>query len=158
MAAPEDTRLVLDVMVGGLTTVLRMCGYDTAYALDRRVEDDDAIIDLAVREGRTIVTRDREIAERVGETILLTETDTDEQLRELHAAGFELELAEPGRCSRCNSELVRIREGPGPDEGPASNEGPNPDDEPVWRCTGCGQHFWKGSHWDDVRARLETLE
>lgn len=151
MGTPENTKIVLDVMVGGLTTILRMCGYDAVYALDRDAEADEAVIDLATREGRTIVTRDREIDDRFDETLLLTSTDTDEQLRELRAAGFALQLAEPGRCSRCNGELERVEDGPEP------VDGPDPEAEAVWQCVACGHHFWKGSHWEDVRSRLDDL-
>ena len=49
-------------MCGKLATYLRMCGHDTAYALDRGVEDDDALLAIAEAEGRTPVTRDREVA------------------------------------------------------------------------------------------------
>ncbi len=151
MAAPEDTRVLLDVMVGGLTSILRMCGYDTAYALERGAEADEAVIDIARQEGRTILTRDRQIVDRYDDSILLTSTDTDEQLQELSAAGFTLRLAEPGRCSRCNGELVLVRDGKPPDEGP------DPDTEPVWRCQSCGHHFWKGSHWADVETRVTNI-
>ncbi|WP_394348159.1 Mut7-C RNAse domain-containing protein, partial [Halorubrum sp. SP9] len=55
---------MLDVMCGKLATYLRLCGYDAAYALDRGVEADDRLLDLAADEGRTLVTRDRELAAR----------------------------------------------------------------------------------------------
>ncbi|TKX52332.1 hypothetical protein EXE45_19560, partial [Halorubrum sp. SP9] len=51
-------------MCGKLATYLRLCGYDAAYALDRGVEADDRLLDLAADEGRTLVTRDRELAAR----------------------------------------------------------------------------------------------
>lgn len=148
MATPGSTRLVLDVMVGGLTSILRMIGYDTVYALDRGIESDEAIIELARAEGRILVTRDVQIAERYESTVLLRSKDTDEQLRELVEAGFELELSEPKRCSRCNGPLQRVEDGSGPENGP------HPDDQRVWRCQDCGQYFWIGSHWDHVRARV----
>lgn len=37
---PTD-RFLLDAMLGTLTTYLRMCGYDAAYALDHEIEADD---------------------------------------------------------------------------------------------------------------------
>jgi hypothetical protein len=151
MATPDDTQVVLDVMVGGLTSILRMVGYDTIYALEQDAETDDAVMELAREGDRVLVTRDRAIAATDDPCVLLTATDTEEQLRELHAAGFELELDEPRRCSRCNGDLERVSEGPAP------ADGPDPSAEPVWRCVDCGQHFWKGSHWADVAQRLATL-
>ncbi|MCL9818525.1 Mut7-C RNAse domain-containing protein, partial [Natronocalculus amylovorans] len=33
-----------------------------------------------------------------------------------------------------------------------------PADLPLWECRDCEQVFWKGSHWDNVKQRLEKLE
>jgi len=151
MPTPTDTRLLLDVMVGGLTSILRMLGYDVVYALDRDAEQDDALTQLAQAENRTVITRDRQIAARYDPTVLLHSTDTDVQLAELHEAGFELSLGEPARCSACNGRLVRVETGPGP------AAGPDPEAEAVWQCRECGQYFWQGSHWDDVRDRLASI-
>ena len=151
MASPADTRLCLDVMLGGLVSTLRMVGYDTAYALDRGIEDDDAILALAARERRLLLTRDRAVAARADPGCLLTETEPNAQLRELADAGLELELSEPSRCSRCNGVLERMTEGSG------APDGPDPETEPVWRCRDCGQHYWKGSHWTNLRERLESV-
>lgn len=151
MYSPSDTTLCLDVMLGGIVSPLRMVGYDTAYALERDVEADQAVIDLAAREDRLLLTRDREVAAKADPTQLLTETDPQAQLRELADAGFELSLTEPRRCSRCNGLLERLQDGPGPENGP------DPETEPVWQCRECGQCYWRGSHWDHLEARLENI-
>ncbi|MFP4530428.1 MAG: Mut7-C RNAse domain-containing protein [Halodesulfurarchaeum sp.] len=148
---PADTRLCLDVMLGGLVSPLRMIGYDTAYTLERGIEDDEAILELAEREDRLVLSRDRAVASAADPGLLLTETDPLEQLRELAEAGFELELTEPMRCSRCNGTLDRVTDGPGPEDGPA------PGDEPVWECRSCGQFYWTGSHWENLEKRLGRL-
>jgi len=146
-------RLVLDVMLGKLATYLRMCGYDAAYALDRGVEADDRILAIAREEGRTLVTRDRSLARRADASVLLTGREIDAQLRELRAAGLRLELDDsPTRCGRCNGPVESV----GPDE-PRPDYAPDATEFDVWRCRDCGQHFWKGSHWDDVAARLAAL-
>jgi hypothetical protein len=143
-------KLLLDVMLGKLATYLRMCGHDAAYALDRGVEADDAVVDLADREGRTVLTRDEALARRVDDAILLTARDVREQLRELADAGVDVSMADPPRrCGRCNGPLERVA----PDER-LPEYAPAPDETAVWRCLDCGQCFWKGSHWDDVSQRL----
>jgi hypothetical protein len=148
---PETERLLLDAMLGTLATYLRMCGYDAAYALDRGVEADDAVLELAVREGRRLLTRDQRLAARAPDSVLLTTRDVEDQLRELAATDFELSLGAPSRCGRCNGSLERLP----PD---ATRPDYVPDDaSPVWRCSACGQQFWRGSHWDDVRRRLSEL-
>ncbi|PSQ40099.1 hypothetical protein BRD13_00720 [Halobacteriales archaeon SW_5_70_135] len=110
-------RLLLDAMCGGLRAPLRMCGHDTAYALDRDVEADDRLLALAREEERTLITRDRELA----------------------------------RCGRCNGRL----EGVGREDSDGERPAYVPETaDPVWRCRDCGQRFWRGSHWADVRERL----
>ncbi|MFB6309482.1 MAG: Mut7-C RNAse domain-containing protein [Haloarculaceae archaeon] len=144
-------RLLLDVMLGKLATYLRMCGYDAAYALDREIENDDAVRAVANQEERLLVTRDADLA-AAADGLLLDARDPTDQLRELAAAGFDLTLpAEPERCSTCNHPLEAVGVEPTPDYAP------DPAVEDVWRCPDCGQHFWKGSHWDDVRSTLSEL-
>lgn len=150
MRAPEDTPLLLDVMCGKLARLLRMCGYDAAYALDRGVEDDERLREIARREGRVLLTRDEELARRTTESVLLRTRHVDDQLRELADAGFALALpAEPRRCASCNGPLERA-DPPHPEHVPD-------DAEAVWLCSECGQRYWKGSHWDDVETRLTGL-
>ncbi|MFC7155606.1 Mut7-C RNAse domain-containing protein [Halomarina halobia] len=146
-------RLLLDAMCGGVVSYLRMCGHDAAYALDRGVEADRDLLALARDEGRTLVTRDVRLADRADDAILLESRDVREQLAELLTAGVPLALDErPSVCGRCNGPLERVPEG-----APTPEYAPDPDGEAVWRCRECGQCFWRGSHWDDVRATLEEL-
>jgi len=150
---PVEAGLLLDVMLGKLATYLRMCGYDAAYAGDRGAESDDDALALAHTEGRLLVTRDRELAERAERSLLLSGREVLDQLEELAEAGFDLDLpGEPARCSACNGPVERVdRTEPTPDYAPATFE------QTVWRCRDCGQHFWKGSHWADVASTLDEL-
>lgn len=152
MYRPGDTALLLDVRVGGIRSILRMVGYDTVYALDRGVETDDAVLDIARGEDRVLITRNVELAAASKRSVLLSATEADDQLAELAGAGFALELDDPTRCSRCNGVLERLEED---ESGPI--EGPDPADEPVWRCVDCGQCYWRGSHWADVETRLAAI-
>ena len=150
---PERDALLLDAMLGKLTTYLRMCGYDAAYTLDEGVEADDAVLGLARREGRTLLTRDRSLAARADESVLLSERAVRDQLRELAAAGFRLRLTdEPTRCGTCNAPLERVATD---ERTPAY--APDPQAVAVWRCPACGQHFWRGSHWADVAETLAAV-
>lgn len=137
---------LLDAMCGKLAVSLRMCGHDAAYALDREIENDDRLRERARREGRTLVTRDVELAARTDPSILLTSRDVCEQLHELAVAGVDLRLAdEPTRCGRCNGTLEAIEK-----DATTPEYAPDPSKRPVWRCTECGQYFWRGSHWERV--------
>lgn len=141
----NQRRLLLDAMCGDLRSYLRMCGHDTAYALDRGIEADDRLLAIAREEDRTLLTRDRQLAARADTAILLESTNTESQLQTLQNAGIRLTLTEPTRCSHCNGQLEPAS-GPRPDDIPS--------DQPVWRCKNCGQWFWKGSHWNRVRTTL----
>ena len=145
---------LLDVMLGKLASYLRMCGYDAAYALDRGAEADEDVLALARAEGRTLLTRDVDLAGRADRSMLLTERDPVDQLRELVASGTPLDLDErPSRCGRCNGPVEPV---PADETTPAY--APDPSETPQWRCTACGQVFWKGSHWDRVRETLDRLD
>lgn len=144
--------LLVDLMCGGVVSYLRMCGHDTVYAADRDLEADDAIREAARAEGRTIVTRDVDLATRAERSILLESRPVEDQLAELAAAGVDLELeSEPTYCGACNGRLERVESGSTPEYAPG------PDETAVWQCRDCGQHFWKGSHWDRVRETLERV-
>ena len=142
-------RFLVDAMCGKLARYLRMCGHDAAYSLDRGVEADEALLAMDEAEGRRIVTRDASLAARTTDAVLLQSTAIDGQLAELRAAGVELSLTEPQRCGRCNGTLAPVDA-----DASTPDYAPDPATEPVWCCLDCGQHFWRGSHWDDVSARL----
>ena len=147
-------RFLLDTMLGKLATYLRMCGYDAAYTLDDGIEDDDAVLAALCESDRTLVTRSRGLAERAPDALLVESRDVEAQLRELAAFGLDLSLAaEPSRCGVCNGPVDRV----GPDER-TPDYAPDPAEVEVWRCVDCGQHFWQGSHWDDVAATLADLD
>ena len=145
--------LVLDAMLGKLATYLRMCGYDTAYALDRDAETDDDLLALVETEGRRLVTRDVALARQVPDAVLLTERDVTDQLRELSAAGFDLELSsEPVHCGTCNAPVERVDR-----TEPTPEYAPDPAETDIGLGRDCGQHFWKGSHWNDVSETLADV-
>jgi uncharacterized protein with PIN domain len=154
MSQRRDARFLLDTMLGKLATYLRMCGYDAAYTLDDGIEDDDAILARLRESDRTLVTRSHRLADRAPDAILLQSQAVEDQLRELAAAGIELSLAdEPSRCGVCNSPVDRV----GDDER-TPEYAPDPAEVDVWRCVECGQHFWRGSHWDDVAGTLADID
>ncbi|SIR62728.1 Mut7-C RNAse domain-containing protein [Natronorubrum thiooxidans] len=146
-------KLLLDVMCGGVVSYLRMCNHDTVYAGDRDLEADDALLDVARDENRTLVTRDVHLANRADESILLESRDVEEQLAELEAAGVELTLAtNPAFCGRCNGPLEDVEQSASTPE-----YAPDLATVDVRRCRRCGQYFWRGSHWDRVAETLSTI-
>ena len=147
-------RVLVDVMCGGIVSYLRMCNHDTVYAGDRGLEADDDLLAAARADDRTVVTRDVALANRADDAICLESREVEAQLSELVAAGVDLTLAdEPEFCGRCNGPLERV------DSTAATPEyAPDPSDIAVWTCRDCGQHFWRGSHWDRVAATLARIQ
>jgi len=136
--------------VGKLATYLRMCGYDTMYAGDEGLEADAAIRERAQTSGRTLVTRDRALAASTEGAILLTDREIEGQLAELQAHGVDINLpSEPERCSVCNGRVDAIESGERPEHAPAGVQ--------IWQCRDCGQFFWKGSHWEQVKETIDAV-
>ncbi len=149
----DREKLLLDVMLGGLRSYLRMCNYDTVYALDEDIEADDALMTYADEHERTLVTRDRELAQRCDPAILVTEREVTDQLAELDDVGLLLSLAdEPQYCGRCNGILETVSS-----DSTVPEYAPERDEQTLWCCTDCGQYFWKGSHWESIKETLQTV-
>jgi len=154
-------------MLGLLARWLRFLGYDTLYP---EVEDDTELLGMARKEGRLLLTRDKELAARAGTGGLLIESvELDVQLVQLRA-GLGLELRNDNRmlrCSRCNSVLAQItkeqarqladerRMVAGAEQIP---DGVLARHDRFWRCTGCGQVYWPGSHYERIIGKIDELE
>ncbi|HVO77931.1 MAG TPA: Mut7-C RNAse domain-containing protein, partial [Methanomassiliicoccales archaeon] len=102
----ERPRFAADEMLGSLARWLRLMGYDTTYAKD---VEDTQLIEIARKEGRNLLTRDKELAERAGDSGFYVESDDlDTQLRAV-SSRFGLEPdPERARCTVCNGELQTI--------------------------------------------------
>ncbi|MCI4353664.1 MAG: Mut7-C RNAse domain-containing protein [Thermoplasmata archaeon] len=148
----SEPRWLVDEMLGRLARYLRFLGYDTEYA---HGATDDAIVFRAKEEGRRVLTRDRGLAVRLPDSILLTRTDIGGQMEELGAAFPTLrQEVRFERCSLCNGSLT-----------PLSAVPPNADRETlpadvlsggtaVYACSLCGHLYWEGYHTRSVRTRL----
>ncbi len=146
-----ERRFLLDGMLGKLVTYLRMCGYDTLYAQDEGIEADDVICERAESTGRTVVTRDRALAARTDDAVLLVSREIEGQLSELHGQGIEIELpTQPKRCSVCNGRVNPIDIEQRPEHAPDTVSH-------IWQCGACDQYFWKGSHWERVQETIATI-
>lgn len=145
-------KLLCDHMLGTLAKWLRFMGYDTAYPGPL---DDTELLVLARREGRVLVTRDKELASRSPDAIRVRSDDLEEQIREV-VSRLSLKVVEPlSRCSLCNDVLVRAS----PEEvGDRVPKGVLARHDTFWRCPSCGKVYWQGSHWDRMVERLNQLD
>ena len=101
----RQTRFVADAHLGGLAHLLRMLGFDTLY--DNHFHDDDMVA-IAGKEGRILLSRDRELLKRRSVThgCYLHAQKPEQQLREIVE---RLDLARSARpftlCLHCNAPL-----------------------------------------------------
>lgn len=143
-----------DAMLGRLAKLLRMLGYDVLY--DSGIEDPELKL-LGVRQGRIVLTRDREITEtKLPVEVFLVESDLpDEQLREVvERFSLDVEGALFTRCLLCNTPV----EGVGREE----VEGCVPPyvyatQERFVRCPSCGRIYWAATHVAGAKRRLQGL-
>jgi len=142
---------IADQMLGSLARWLRMLGYDTLYERDLT---DDEIVEMAEREGRTILTRDRSLASK-GAALLISSTSLDDQLLAVKNAFHLTFQPEKLRCSVCNGALMKI------DFESATGEVPQRslnNCTELWRCQRCQKIYWDGSHWNGILKRFERLK
>jgi len=155
VAEPATTavRFLADRMVGRLAKWLRMLGYDTAYP----DADDGALVRLAQREGRILLTRDTRLCRRrdLGPHLFIESDHVLEQLRQVLTT-FRLDprAAVGPRCAHCNGPLEPV--------GRAEAAGAVPafvlaSHAAFGRCRGCGRLYWPGTHWERIEATVRRL-
>jgi uncharacterized protein with PIN domain len=142
-------KLVVDGMLGRMARWLRILGFDTLY---NAAWDDFQLVQIARDEDRVLLTRDRELAMRRGARSLLVEHEVlADQLRQV-VSQLSLRVDHPfSRCSVCNQPLADV----------AKDQVDGRVPPYVFRefdrfriCTGCKRIYWRGSHWERMRALL----
>ncbi len=146
-------RFAVDEMLGSLAKWLRIMGYDTSY---EKYITDTKILESSRKEGRILLTRDKELARRAGgKGLLIGSDDVDEQLREVvRVFGLSFDEAQT-RCSVCNAGLLPVGSEEVEREVPPGVLQRNKD---FFRCEGCGRIYWKGSHWSNIRSHLGEVD
>jgi len=158
---PEDRlqvrnieKFVADGHLGKLVRDLRLLGIDVAY--DPLVEDRQ-LLRTATDEDRALLTRDRRLLMhaivRHG-YYLRSQEPLEQTLEVLRRFDLGSALAPFTRCLRCNAPLK-----------PAEKESVLNQLEPLTRiyyeqfrrCSGCGQVYWSGSHFEKLQKRIETI-
>ncbi len=154
----EEPRFLADRMLGTLTRYLRFMGYDTVSANEvpgGNRKEDTALLEWSDRDGRILLTRDRELARRGGgNAVWIQSEEVREQVRQLVAAGLIHPELRMNRCSLCNLPLrpARREEIESSAYAPCDRNGR----EFFW-CSRCKKLYWLGSHSTDLSRRLEDL-
>ncbi|MDE2366587.1 MAG: Mut7-C ubiquitin/RNAse domain-containing protein [Betaproteobacteria bacterium] len=147
------TRFVADAHMGGLAHLLRMAGFDTLYDNNFHDEEIEAIV---VRDGRIVLTRDRELLKRRSIThgCYVHALKPSEQFCEIFD---RLDLARGARpftlCLECNTPLHPI------DKAEVLTRIPPSVRErfdTFSTCDNCLRVFWEGSHWQRMRDLLDA--
>ncbi len=137
-------KFIADCMLGTLAKWLIILGHDVAYFA--RIEDAD-LVSIAVRERRTILTRDRRLVQRraARDHVLIRSQELREQIRQV-LTERRLSIRPASlfhRCVRCNR---RTRATPR-----ATVRGRVPPyvfrtQRRFTRCPRCGRIYWKATH------------
>jgi uncharacterized protein with PIN domain len=150
----RNPRFIADAHLGGLARMLRMLGFDTLY--DNHFDDDEIVVH-AEREGRIVLSRDRELLKRRSVThgCYLHTQKAEQQLREIVQ---RLDLARSAKpftlCLHCNAPLRPVDKASVLDRLPPRVRQYY---ERFSTCDVCGRIYWEGSHWRNMRRLLEGL-
>jgi len=147
-------------MLGSLTKYLRFMGYDTKSAVSMTLgnsREDTLLLDIAKKESRYLLTRDRELAKRGGELSFYLESDDVLcQVEALFLAGLIKNPARFGmqRCIVCNTKLRSAT----PEEikcTPYAPFGKGKGDF-MW-CPLCRKIYWSGTHSENMEKRIKKI-
>lgn len=147
----EEQRLIADAHLGGLARLLRMAGFDTLYRNDLR---DREIADIALREHRIVLTRDRDLLmlRDLTHGCYVHALKPDQQFVEIMARLALASTAHPfSRCLECNAPLQTIAKCQVLARLPPAVQTSH---EHFTHCTLCGRVYWQGSHWQRMRQLL----
>lgn len=150
----REPRFVLDTHLGKLASYLRMLGFDTIY---QNINSDETLADISANERRILLTRDRGLLKRSAVThgYLVRADDPQKQVEEV-LGRFDLKgKIKPFRlCMRCNEPLETVSIDELADEVPPRVRKRVSE---YRRCSGCGQVYWKGSHYKKMADFINRL-
>lgn len=147
----EMPLFIADAHLGGLARLLRMLGFDTLF---ENAYTDRRILELAARERRILLTRDRELLKcrDVLRGCFVHARKPEAQLNEVVARYALARHVRPFTlCLHCNVRLEAA------EPSAVAERVPEPIVEryaQFVRCPGCGRIYWEGSHWARMRAML----
>lgn len=150
----REVRFILDVHLGRLAKYLRVCGFDTY--LNSNYTDPE-IVDIAEKEKRIILTRDRGILKynRVTHGYWIRSQNHKEQLKEV-LTRFDLrnQIRFFTRCTICNIYLEEVRK---EDIEDRLREKTRRYYTEFKRCPSCNRIFWGGSHYEKMTALITRI-
>jgi hypothetical protein len=146
-------KFVLTEELNRLARWLRLLGYDSAVY---KSISKHKLITLAVKEKRTLLTRDKKLAKdkRVFPRILISNVDFKKQIRELIPILDYSEEALFSRCMECNKPLYPVRKD---NIRTLVPEFVFSNFAQFKLCRRCGRIYWQGSHYQKMKEDLQNL-
>ena len=149
---------VVDSNVGKLARWLRMMGYDAEFYNDI---EDSVLVEIALREGKVLLTRDTQIVNRRLVTngrlkaVLTRDDDPKEQLRQvIRELNLDCQVGQFTRCLECNQVLVERSKEEVKDLVPPYVFRTQ---ESYRQCPSCLRLYWQGTHWERMRKALAAI-
>lgn len=149
----DDIKFLADVHLGRVAKYLRLLGFDTLYFTNI---EDNKIIEIAKKDNRIVLTKDRILCERLGDLCyLVKEKKPIDQIKEI-AKRFDLKkYAKPfTRCIKDNAILKDI-------EKEKIIERLPPKVKKYYNdfkiCPKCGQVYWLGSHFEKMQKFIDDI-
>ncbi|MFC1704408.1 Mut7-C RNAse domain-containing protein [Candidatus Omnitrophota bacterium] len=147
-------KFILTRELGRLAKWLRILGYDTEYF---REDNYSKLKICALREERTIITRNHRLGQPRGIPLVMIEHDLlkdqiQQIMQELH-----LESSAEGMfslCTICNKALVAIKKAVIKDKVP---EYVFQTQEKFLICPSCKRIYWAGTHWGNVEEYIDSV-
>lgn len=151
----RKVKFVLDVHLGKLAKLLRLCGFDTHYNNNL---NDKELIELSLREKRIILTRDVGLLKNSAVThgYFVRNITAPEQLKEI-IERFQLNKSVKPftRCIVCNGKLEPVNKNSVAERIPHKVK---IHFDEFNLCKKCGKIYWRGSHYNNLKKILDFLD
>lgn len=155
-------KFLVDAMLGKLTHLLRVFGYDSVYANDlipyfgMDPVPDEKLLEYALSHNRIIITRDYPFHRKASNSVYLMGEGVYNYLNQLIEKlnlNFTLEI-ENARCSVCNSTLKQIPKESIKDQIKSQTY---KNYNKFFQCQNpnCQKVYWAGPHIEDIRAKIK---
>ncbi len=147
----NNIKFMVDSMLGKLGKYLRFMGYDVYYPPTTMSDDD--ILRIAEKDGRIILTRDKELARRSGG--FYVESDKYEEQLKVVIKKFNLNGDKIlSRCSVCNEILIPIEKEKIKEKVPDYVYEHN---DEFYICPNCHRIYWYGTHTEKIKEKIEKI-
>ena len=147
-------KFVVDCMLGKLAKWLKILGFDAVFF--SKIED-DALLDIAKKENRILLTRDTGLIARAKKDrpLFIESEDWRTQVEQvLDFYNLWDEVKPNSRCIECN---VRIKDLPREKAKNLVTPFVFENADTFALCPDCGRVFWRGTHLKDMENKINNF-